>query len=238
LRKLAWLLFAGVCFSSAFGQSISSTSGEDMELLTKPVPHPYFYLAPASSAGGGYSSATYRAESGIDVESTHAVFRALGAYENARKTDDNDQPNPNGHERYLEGAIYYRVARGWFVGMGWRWNELSTTNYSKSASRPEIGGGYDLIQHTCDGCRRNFSMRMNLDWVMAGTDWQNGSHGPAITMTLPTPREKRHWFFRSSVSVYRFHTTVTEPDNLPLTQQQRGQKHFDGFADTGLVYRF
>ena len=44
---------------------------------------------------------------------------------------------------------------------------------------------------------------------------------------MPTPREKRHSFFRSSVSVYRFHTTVTEPDNLPLTQEQHGQQHFD-----------
>jgi hypothetical protein len=227
VRKLASLVFAGACFSSAFGQSISGTSGKDIKVLTKLIPHPYFYLAPASSAGGGYSSAAYRAEAGIDVEGTHVLFRGLGAYEDARKTDDNDQPNLKGHERYLEGAAYYRVAHGWFVGMGWRWDRLSTTNYSKSACRPEIGGGFEVMH-----------MRTNLDWVMAGTDWQNGSHGPAITMTIPTPREKRHWFFRSSISIYRFHTTVTEPDNLALIQEQRGQQHFAGFADTGLVYRF
>jgi hypothetical protein len=236
--KLASLLFAGACVSSALGQAISGTSSPGVELLTQPIPHPYFYLGPASSAGAGFGSQSYRAETGIDVETPHAVFEALGAYEGVRKNNDNDQPNPNGHERYLESAGYYRVARGWSVGMGLRWDRLSTTNYSKSATRPEFGGEYDLIQRPCDGCRRDFSMRVKLDWVMAGTDRENGSHGPAIIMTLPTPREKRHWFFRSRVSVDRFHTTVTEPDNLALTREQRGQQHFAGYADSGLVYRF
>ncbi|MFZ0958435.1 MAG: hypothetical protein WAN60_18985 [Candidatus Sulfotelmatobacter sp.] len=238
MGKLASLVFAGACFSSAFGQAIFGTSRPGVELLTEPIPHPYFYLGPSSSAGGGFGSEAYRAEVGVDVETVHVVLDAMGAYEGVRKNDDNDQPNPNGRERYLESAAYYRVARGWSVGGGLRWNQLSTTNYSKSASRPEVGGEYDLIQRPCDGCRRDFSMRVNLDWVMAGTGGENGSQGAAITMTLPTPREKRHWFFRSSVIVDRFHTTITEPDNLALSREQRGQQHFAGFADSGLVYRF
>lgn len=187
---------------------------------------------------GGYAGLTYRAEGGLDVESAHALLRALAAYDYGGKASENDQPNPNGHDRYLEGAAYYRAARGWFAGAGWRWNQLSTTDYFKSGTRPEIGGGYDLTLRACDGCRHAFSMRLNGDWVMAGTDWQNGSHGAAITLTYPTPHEKRHWFLRDCIGAYRFHTTVTEPQNLPLTRAQRAQRRFTGGEDLGVVYRF
>lgn len=73
---------------------------------------------------------------------------------------------------------------------------------------------------------------------MTGTDWENGSHGPALTITLPTPREKRHWFFRYDFFAYRFHDTVTEPDNWPLSVSQRAQHHLDGGGNIGLIYRF
>ena len=213
------------------------TNFDGVELLTQPIPHPYICIGPALM-GGGYAPLAYRAEAGIDLESTHAVVRALGAYDNGHKTDDGDQPNPNGHDRYLEGASYFRVRAGWFFGMGWRWSQLSTTNYTKGGSRPEFGGGYDWSLGSCDGCRRDFSMRVNVDWVTAGTDWQNGSHGPDTTLTFPSPREKRHWFWKQTIGVYRFHQTVTEPTNLPLVQFQRSKKDFDSTVDFGLVYRF
>ena len=54
----------------------------------------------------------------LKLEST---WRALmrwcepsGAYDNGHKTDDGDQPNPNGHDRYLEGALLFSRAR-WLV---------------------------------------------------------------------------------------------------------------------------
>jgi hypothetical protein len=211
-------------------------------MLGNGMPHPYFFFGPSSSVGEGYARVVGRAEGGIDMESAHAIFRALGAYDTGTKINDNDQPNPNGHDRYLEGAAYYRAARGWFAGWfagaGLRWNQLSTTGYSKGGTRPEIGGGYDLMLRACKECRRDFSMRVNLDWVLAGTDWQNGSHGAVVTVTLPTPREKRHWFLRNCLSAYRFHTTVTEPQNLALTHSQRTQQGFAGGDEMGVVYRF
>jgi hypothetical protein len=214
-------------------------------LLTRPIPHPYLALAGALM-GGGYAPLGYRAEGGIDMESTHAIVRALAAYDNGHKIDDNDQPNPNGHDRYLEGAAYYRLRgtllghslAGWFVGAGWRWNQLSTTNYTKGGTRPEFGGGYDLSLHPCDGCRRDFSMRINLDWVTAGTDWQNGLHGPEMQFSFPAPSEKRHWFFRERLGVYRFYTTVTDPHNLELTRWQRDHRSFTSDADFAVLYRF
>jgi hypothetical protein len=57
-------------------------------------------------------------------------------------------------------------------------------------------------------------------------------------LTWPSPREKRHWFYRQELGIYRFHESVTEPTNLSLTQLQRSQKSTDCFADFGILYRF
>jgi len=113
-----------------------------------------------------------------------------------------------------------------------------TTNYTKSANRPQIGGGYDLVPRSCPVCRRDFSMRIAMDWVMAGNDWQNGSHGPEITISIPSPREQRHWFWRERVGIYSFHQTVTDRGNIPLTLSQRANRSFAGYAIFGIVYRF
>jgi hypothetical protein len=231
MRKMVPILFAAFFVQLAPGQS------GDVQLLTTPIPRPYAYLGP-SLMGGGYAPLAYRAETGFDLESNRLIFRAVGAYDNGHKTNDGDQPNPDGHDRFLEGAAYYRARRGWFVGMGWRWSRLYTTNYAKGGSRPEMGGGYDLTMHPCEGCRRDFSMRINIDWLMAGTDWQNGSHGPETVLTFPAPSEKRHLFWREAVGVYRFHETVTTPSDSVLTLQQRSDKSIDCFADFGIIYRF
>jgi len=207
------------------------------EWLTVPIPHPYLSFGP-SLMEDGYAPLAYRTEVGIDMESSHAIVSALGAYDNGHKSDDGDQPNPKGHDRYLGADAYFRSSRGWFVGMGWRWSQLSTTNYTKGGNRPEFGGGYDWIVRSCDGCRRDFSMRINIDWVTSGTDWQNGSHGPNTTLTFPSPREKRHWFWRQMIGVYRFHQTVTEPTNLPLVNFQLSKRYITSVLDSGVLYRF
>src|ERR1700733_15452656 len=115
------------------------TCADVEELLSAPIPHPYIYFGP-SVMPGGYAPLAYRAETGIDLESSHAIVRALGAYDDGHKTNDGDQPNPNGHDRYLESAAYFRIRSRWFFGGGWRWSQLSTTNYTKDAARPEFGG--------------------------------------------------------------------------------------------------
>jgi hypothetical protein len=213
------------------------SSEEDVELLTAPLPHPYISVGP-SLMGGGYGRLAYRAEAGIDLESKYAIVRALAAYDDGHKVDDADQPNPNGHDRYLESAAYFRASRGWFAGMGWRWNQLSTSNYAKGGARPEFGGGYDWFLRPCYECRRDFSMRIAVDWVTAGNDWENGSHGPDIALTFPAPSEKRHWFWRQDTGIYRFHQTVTAPTDLSLTQQQRANTAIDIFTDFGVLFRF
>jgi hypothetical protein len=189
--------------------------------------------------GGGYAPLAYSAGAGISEESTHIIFDVGGAYDNGHKRTPPNQPdNPNGHDRHLQGRLYYRSAHRWFVGAGWRWGQLSTTNFTKGNAGPSIGGGYDLVSRSCESCRPTFSARLSVDWLMAGNDWQNGTHGPHFVITLPTPHEKGHWFFSDGVGIYRFHTTVTEPLNVPLTALQRSQRQFAAWAECGIAYRF
>lgn len=124
------------------------------------------------------------------------------------------------------------------VGNAYFCVQLSTTNYTKGGSRYELGGGYDWFLRRCEACQRDFSMRVTVDWITVGTDWQNGSHGPNVTITMPSLREKHHWFWRESLGVYRFHTSVTEPGNVSLTRRQLAERSFDAFADFGVLYRF
>lgn len=78
-----------------------------MTLSYSPSPCRILNLNWPSLIPAGYAPLAYRAEDGIDLESTHVVLRALGAYDNGHETKDNNQPNPNGHDRYLEGAAYF-----------------------------------------------------------------------------------------------------------------------------------
>jgi hypothetical protein len=235
--RLAAIVILVMGIGSAQNNVVGSANGSREDWLTKPVPHPFVDVGP-SLMGGGYATFAYHVGGGIDIESTHVIVRAMVAYDNGRKVNDNDQPNPNGHDRYLDGALYYRLPDNIYFGGGYTWSQLSTTNYTKGGGRYEIGGGYDLFLRSCAECRRDFSMRINVDWITAGTDWQNGSHGPNTTVTFPAPCERRHWFWRQSVVVYRFHETVTEPTNIPLTQLQRSTRSITNSVEFGLIYRF
>ena len=220
-----------------------ANSASDLDpLVNSFLPHPYLRIGP-SIMGGGYAVLAYRAETGFDVESRLWVMKGSAAYDDGHQVNDGDQPNPKGHDRSLESALYYRppiepLSGRWFVGGGWTWSQLSTTNYVHSGSRPLIGGGYDLALRPCPTCRRDFSMRVAMDWLTGGSDWQNGSHGPQITFTLPGLREQRHWFWQQRLGVYRFHDSVTDRTNVSLTREQQSKKHFDAFLDLGIMYRF
>ena len=209
--------------------------------MTRPVPHPYVYVAP-SFMPEGYAIGAIRGEVGLNVESCHLVASAGAAYDNSRTAKDNGPPNPKGHDRYLDGGTYFRLGRWFsgasFFGVGWRWNQHSTTNYTKGGNRPQFGGGYDLIERSCSACRRDFSMRIEGNWFTAGNDWQDGNHGMEISISLPSPRETSHWFFQERVAVFTFHQTVTDRSNMQMTLSQRAHRSVTSDASLGMVYRF
>jgi hypothetical protein len=208
-------------------------------------PHPYLTFG-ASLMPAGYATLAGYLQGGLEIEGRDVVLDLSAIYDNGHKTNDNDQPNNKGHDRYLRGVAYWRLSAlsrpKWLVGGGYRWSQLSTTNYTKGGSRPQFGGGYDLYfdrrgtENACASCW--FSARFMVNWVMAGTDRQNGSHGPEFSMVMPRPVEKRHLFVTYTLGIYRFHTTVTEPENAELTKQQLAQKFTYGTYSLGLMYRF
>jgi hypothetical protein len=206
------------------------------------IPLPFFYLGP-SIMPDGYRPLALRAETGLSMDARHILWKALAAFDNDRKDNDGTGPNPKGHDRYLAGEAYFRPAiSGWsemfFLGAGYRWSQLSTSNYTKSGSRWQPGGGYDWFHRRCAECLRSISARFEVNWILAGKDWQNGSHGPTWDMTIPSPREKRHLFFRVSTALLRYHDTVTDPNNPSLVRAERSSRHFTSFGDEGILYRF
>lgn len=151
---IASLATATQLWSQATGLSVVSEpaafrrgSGErETDVSGSLFPMPYLYLGP-SLMGGGYAPVAYCAEGGLSMEGSQVIFRALGTYDHGHKVNDNDQPNPSGHDRYLESALYCRPKCSWsrmpYLGGGYRWSQFSTTNCTKGKGRYEIGGGFD-----------------------------------------------------------------------------------------------
>jgi hypothetical protein len=207
--------------------------------LTSLFPRPFFY-AGAAIMGGGYAPLAGEAGAGLRIDSQHFLVSAEGTYDNGHKTNDNDQPNPSGHDRGLIGLADFRLSSGWFFGAGARWSELSTSKYTKSAWRPTFGGGKDYFHRTCpvESCDADFSMRLSVDYVLPGSDHDNALQGPLVTFYMPSPSAKGHFFFRETIGIYTFHQTVTEPSNLTLTREQVGDRSVTSFGELTLMYRF
>jgi hypothetical protein len=203
------------------------------------LPHPFAYVG-AGLMGAGYARLAATSGAGFRIDSTHILANFEGSYDNGHKVNDNDQPNPKGHDRGLSGSAYYRFSSGWFFGAGERWSQLSTTNYTKAGSRPTFGGGKDYFHHlncTGEGCV-DFSMRIGVDYLLKGSDHVNGSQGPLLTVIAPSPSAKGHFFFRETIGIYSFHDTVTDPNNAILTREQVSNRHVDSFSEITLMYRF
>ena len=228
--------------SEPFAQQAVSRKSADEEYNEQPsglVPRPFLY-AGAGLMGGGYAPLAAEAGGGLRIDSRHLLASAEGWYDNGHKTDDNTGPNPKGHDRGLVGAAYWRFPSKWFAGVGARWSQLSTTNYAKGGWRPTFGGGKDYFHKKCafEDCIADFSMRLGVDYVLPGTDHFNALQGPLLSFYMPSPSAKGHLFFRETLGVYEFHTTVTDPSNRILTGQQIGSRSVTSFGELTLMYRF
>lgn len=225
-----------------FAQQIVSQKPPAEESDQQPsslLPHPFVY-AGAGLMGGGYAPLAAEAGGGLRIDSRHFLAFAEGSYDNGHKTNDNDQPNPKGHDRGLAGSAYFRLSSGWFAGVGARWSQLSTTNYTKSGWRPTFGGGKDYFHKKCalETCGADYSMRLGVDYILPGTDHSNATQGPLISFYMPSPSARGHIFFRETIGVYTFHETVTDPSNLTLTRQQIGHRSVTSFGELTVMYRF
>ena len=204
------------------------------------VPHPFAYAGP-EGMGGGYKPLAFIGGAGLRIDSPHFILDSSAWYDNGKKDNDGTGPNPKGHDRGLIGSAYYRLSSGWFFGAGARWSELSTTNYKKSHWRPTFGGGKDYFHHAhcqIEDCGSDFSMRLGVDYLLKGSDWQNGTHGVLVSLYIPSPAEKGHLFWRESIGIYRFHDTVTDRLDPVLTRTEQSHTSHDSYAEFTVMYRF
>jgi len=194
------------------------------------VPRPIVFAGP-SLVGNGYKAVALDGGAGFLLNSTRVVSDFEGRYMNARKTNDNTVNNRKGHERYLQGRVFYRYHRGLYFGGGAQWSETSTTNYTKQGWRPTFGLGGD---HFGQG----YSMRWQGMYVLPGTDRANALQGPEFQLWLPSPASRKHFFYRQTLGIYEFHDTVTDPTNVSLTAQQIARRHSAAFLDFTFGWRF
>jgi len=207
----------------------TNTLGEELPLSDPYIPRPYGVFG-VSINGGGYQAISQNIGGGLRVDSPHILSSIEVGYGNARKVNDATINNHSGHERSAQARTFYKMGNGVYVGGGAQWSQTSTTNYSKQSWRPTLGIGKDLVRNT-------YSLRVQCMYILPGSDRINASQGPEISLTYPSPASNHHFYFRSVISVYRFHTTHTFSD--PVTSaMQRGEHHVTGNLIYNLIYRF
>lgn len=183
-------------------------------------PRPYIYGGLALSRDAGYSPAAGTVGGGMDVESEHFVGVAEGSLQNAHKVDSS-----TGTETDLKSRLFLRISPGWFLGGGAQWSRLNTVAYAKQAWRPVFGGGKDVL-------REDFSMRAQVVYVLPGDDHLNAVQGPEISLWMPSPNTRRHFFYRQTFSIYEFHQTAV-PGNIGTRDRNAAI-----FAQFTGMYRF
>lgn len=199
----------------------------------------------------GYNPAAWRVQSGLMLNGSHVVADVFAAYDNGTKENDGTVNNIKGHDRYLYGFVAARAGHNYF-GAGARWSELSTTNYVKGETpldavkngdfRLQAVYGHDWIGNT--GSARGqinyafpaFHESINYGPGQNCSGCGNGVQGPEMSLQLPA--RPKHLFLREVMGLYEYHTTVTEPGNIPLTRQQDSSRHVMCTVDFMLGWRF
>jgi hypothetical protein len=229
----------------------SSAAPDDYQNHAK-YPEPYAYSGLGLSRDAGYGLAYGEVGVGFMVNTRHFIANADATYDNGRKVSDGTGNNPKGHDRSLGANTYYKFRAGWFLGAGASWSQLSTTNYSKQAWNPSVGGGWDYLNKNCAGedCVFNWSLRAQVDYLLPGSEHvnrqgcsvpdgqcTNGVQGPQFLFYLPSPASNSHFILREALSITDAHATVTSTDPT-LTAEQLAEKSRAGFAEFTLMYRF
>jgi hypothetical protein len=216
----------------SFGQLYAVANGATLSNGDAPAakyPHPYL-VGGLQLQGGGYAPTAWAGGVGVNVEFKHLVLDTSASYAAAHKVNDNTINNHSGHQRGLDGNVFYRFNK-LYLGGGASWSQLSTTNYAKQSWHPAVGVGRDWL-------REGFSMRGQVLYVMPGDDHLNGTQGPEFSLWLPSPAAAHHVFWRQTIGIYAFHETVTDPSDKVLTAEQMSTRSVTGYVSFNLMYRF
>jgi len=249
-----WAFFCGLLIFMNLWQSAHAQN-----VLPSYVPQPYVAIG-GSLMPNGYSPFAFRGQAGVYEDYKHLVSDIFIAIDNGKKTNDGTLNNIKGHDDYANAFLAYRPGTNTYYGFGPRWSQLVTSNYTKGTNLfQSVRSGDFRVQAVAghDWLRSNFSMRGQVNYVFPPfhesvaypasstsppsvcSGCGNGVQGPELTVMFPSPSlAKKHWFFRETLGIYEFHTTITEPSNLPLTQQQDSSRHAMATADFTVMYRF
>ncbi len=193
---------------------------------------PHFVIIPTLSLNsGGFQPVSASGTVGTRFEGRFFLFQSDFTYDTARKTDDETLNNTKGHTRSFRSYFSYRLPARWYLGGGAGWSETSTTNYTKGAWAPYFGGGKDFF-------RNSASFRLSCFYKLPGSDHFNATQGPSLEFIYPSPLKDRHFYFYQSVSTTLFHTTITDPNNAELAEEQREQRSVFTRIRMGIMFRF
>ena len=221
-------LFVLLLPMTAFGQGKAPAFEQPAALSW--IPRPVLFGGP-SLIGNGYQNVAANAGTALLLKSRRVIGDFEALYMNARKTNDATIANRKGHERFLQGRMFFPWHRGLYFGGGAQWGETATTNYTKKAWRPTFGAGQDYFAN-------DFSCRWQAVYITKGSDHSNAVQGPEFQLWLPSPASKSHFFYRQTARVYAFHTTVSVPSNPILTAQQSNDRHAAMFIDFSVGWKF
>jgi hypothetical protein len=213
------------CTTFAFGQA---------------YPRPYI-SGGVSLMPPGYASVAGAVGAGVQFNRPYFVFDSFAGYDNGHKTNDNDNaPNSKGHDRYLRGFAGYK--RGaYFAGVGARWTDLSTPDYTDFSWHPEAGVGRDWGKDFRLLAAYEFPPAKPVTRYPNGTTCygcSSGLHGADLQFWIPAPTNRSHFFAKMDLTIFRYHSTDTDPSNVTLTQQENASKSFGAGVEFSLGARF
>lgn len=187
----------------------------------------------------GYASTAFQGTAGFEWNTRYSVLDAYAGYDTGKKENDNTANNYKGHDRFLRAFAGPKFGQ-FYLGVGARWSQLSTTNYTKGGDifaagswHPEIGGGRDFSTRGTPLFMRVQAAYMarpskEVTHYPDSTSCDgcgSGSHGADITLWFPSPEHPGHFFAKMNIVLFNFHDSITDPKNIPLTRQQVGNGH-------------
>ena len=214
-------------------------------------PRPYV-TAGIDLLPAGYASLALQGTAGFEWNPKYLAFDAYAGYDNGRKENDATSNNYSGHDRFLRAFAGPKIGP-WYAGVGARWSQLSTTNYTKGGTpfaagswHPEVGGGRDFSTHDYPLFMRVQSAYMarpskEVTHYPDGTNCDgcgSGSHGADITLWFPSPAHSGHFFAKMNIVLFRFHDSITDPKNVALTRAQTGNGHIGDSTEFMIGARF
>jgi hypothetical protein len=229
------LLFCLICSSSAQDNTV-----------WKDGFHPW--VEPAIGISEGYSIG-FSPDVGFDWQRPQFLLSASAGYGFMRKNHDNDQvPNEKGHTRSLGMDLFWRRGNN-FLGSGASWGETAVTPYRKYSWAPDVAAGHNWRYIRAEVAyfrdRREYTDYPGYNAYTPGPGQPQYSNYCICSNGVTgwnfdewyAPGETAHFLYHFSATIYRYHTTVTDPYSGALTQEQESQVGTAGAVGFGVVIR-